>query len=148
MVIQTKFHGEQEIISEQILRFPSGIPGFLEEKEFVLFPIEDTPLLTLQSIHTKEIAFIMTEPFSFFPQYEFELPQDIIENLNIKSKKDISIFVFLTIKEPFNQTTANLQAPIVINHSNLLGKQLILNIKDYHTKHLIINPLEIQGEGK
>ncbi|MBP2241981.1 flagellar assembly factor FliW [Cytobacillus eiseniae] len=148
MIIQTKFHGEQEIVAEQIISFPAGIPGFLEEKEFYLFPLEETALVVLQSIHTKEVAFIMTDPFSFFPQYEFELPQDSVDTLKVEAEKDLAVFVILTINDPFHQTTANLQAPIIINQKIKQGKQVILNNTTYITRHLFIEPLSTQQEGE
>lgn len=148
MIIQTKFHGEQKINNEDIISFESGIPGFLDEKEFSLFSIEGTPLKAMQSIHTKEGAFIITEPFSFFTDYEFNLPDEIIESLKIHSEKDILVFVILTVQEPFDRTTANLQAPIIINQTNKQGKQVILNPTSYTTRHHLIQPLAVQQEGK
>lgn len=148
MIIQTKFHGEQKINNEEIISFKAGIPGFIEEKEFYILPLEDTPLNVLQSIHTKEVAFIITDPFSFFTQYEFEIPQDTIESLKIESEKDVAVFAILTVKEPFDLTTANLQAPVIINQINKQGKQLILNNVCYTTRHFLVNSTVVQQEGK
>lgn len=149
MKIQTKFHGEQEIVKEEILHFEAGIPGFLDEKEFYIFPLEDTPLYVLQSIRTKEIAFIITDPFVLFAQYEFDLSQDLVESLNIQSEKEVAVFVILTVKEPFNKTTANLQAPLIINQKNKQGKQFIINNSPYTARHLIAEPPTKQlEEGK
>lgn len=145
MNIQTKFHGKQEINKDNIIYFPSGIPGFLDEKEFYMFPFEGTDLFVLQSVKTLETAFIVTDPFALFPQYEFDLPDEAIEKLEIHTEKDVATFTILTVREPFKETTANLQAPLVINHTKKLGKQVILNQTLYQTKHKIMTPLE-QGE--
>ncbi|CAM3555908.1 flagellar assembly protein FliW [Aeromicrobium ponti] len=145
MNIQTKFHGEQEVNKEDIIQFASGIPGFLEEKEFIVLPIEGTDLFVLQSVKTADVAFIITDPFLLFPQYEFELPQEVLEKLEIQSEKDVVTFAILTVREPFQNTTANLQAPVIINQTRKLGKQVILNNPAYQTKHSIMTPQE-QGE--
>ncbi|WHY33790.1 flagellar assembly protein FliW [Cytobacillus firmus] len=145
MKIQTKFHGEQEINKDDIIQFPSGIPGFLEEKEFYILPFEGTDLFVLQSVKTTEVAFIVTDPFVLFPQYEFDLPEEALEKLEIQSNKDVATFAILTVREPFQETTANLQAPLVINQTKKLGKQIILNQTTYQTKHKIMTPQE-QGE--
>lgn len=142
MNIQTKFHGKKEMNSKEVIRFQTGIPGFIEEKEFCILPIEGTELFVLQSIHTQNVAFIITDPFSIFPQYEFDLPQESIENLEIESEKDIAIFVILTVKDPFQETTANLQAPVIINQHKKQGKQIILTNTNYQTKHKIQAPQE------
>ncbi|MBX9974392.1 flagellar assembly protein FliW [Cytobacillus firmus] len=145
MNIQTKFHGEQEINKDDIIQFPSGIPGFLEEKEFFILPLEGTELFVLQSVKTTEVAFIVTDPFALFPQYEFDLPEEALEKLGIQKEKDVATFAILTVREPFEETTANLQAPLVINQTKKLGKQVILNHTPYQTKHKIMTPQE-QGE--
>ncbi|MBU8771531.1 flagellar assembly protein FliW [Cytobacillus oceanisediminis] len=145
MNIQTKFHGEQEINKEDVINFPSGIPGFLDEKEFYILPLEGTDLFVLQSVKTTEVAFIVTDPFALFPQYEFDLPKEALEKLEIQSDKDVATFAILTVRDPFEETTVNLQAPLVINQTKKIGKQIILNQTPYQTKHKIVTPQE-QGE--
>ncbi|OMF61481.1 flagellar assembly protein FliW [Paenibacillus sp. FSL R5-0490] len=145
MNIQTKFHGEQEINKDDIIYFPSGIPGFLEEREFFILPLEGTDLFVLQSVKTTEVAFIVTDPFVLFPQYEFDLPEETLGKLEIQSAKDVATFAILTVRDPFEETTANLQAPLVINQTKKIGKQIILNQTPYKTKHKIMTPQE-QGE--
>lgn len=145
MNIHTKFHGEQEINKDDIIHFPSGIPGFLDEKEFYILPLEGTDLFVLQSVKTPELAFIVTDPFVLLPQYEFDLPDETIEKLEIQTEKDVVTFAILTLREPFKDTTANLQAPLVINQTKKLGKQVILNQTSYQTRHKIMTPQE-QGE--
>ncbi|MCM3246112.1 flagellar assembly protein FliW [Cytobacillus oceanisediminis] len=145
MNIQTKFHGVQEINQDDIINFPSGIPGFLEEKEFYILPLEGTDLFVLQSVKTPEVAFIVTDPFVLFPQYEFDLPKEALEKLGIQTDKDVATFAILTVRDPFEETTANLQAPLVINQTKKIGKQIILNQTPYQTKHEIMTPQD-QGE--
>ncbi|WP_282141022.1 flagellar assembly protein FliW [Cytobacillus oceanisediminis] len=145
MNIQTKFHGEQEINKDDIIYFPSGIPGFLDEKEFYIFPLDGTDLFVLQSVKTTEVAFIVTDPFALYPQYEFDLPEEALEKLEIQSDKDVATFAILTVRDPFEETTVNLQAPLVINQTKKIGKQIILNQTPYQTKHKIMTPQE-QGE--
>lgn len=145
MNIQTKFHGEQEINKDDIIHFPSGVPGFLDEKEFYILLLEGTDLFVLQSVKTPEVAFIVTDPFVLFPWYEFDLPDETIEKLGIQLDRDVATFAILTVREPFRETTANLQAPLVINQTKKIGKQIILNQTPYQTKHKIMT-LHEQGE--
>lgn len=54
MLIQTKFLGEVKLNSEQLWRFPKGVPGFEDQKEFVLLPIEGNSFFqVLQSTQKK-----------------------------------------------------------------------------------------------
>jgi len=135
MNIATKYHGEIEIHEADIVRFEQGVPGFLDEKQFVLLPLHDTPFVILQSIKTPALGFVMIEPFSYFPTYEIDLDDATCEQLSLKAEKDVAVYVILTVAEPFDDTTANLQAPVVINVHKRLGKQVILTNAPYKTKH-------------
>ncbi|MCM3162338.1 flagellar assembly protein FliW [Metabacillus litoralis] len=136
MELNTKYHGVINIEEEEIIRFESGIPGFSEETKFILLPLEEnSPYYIMQSLKTSELGFVVTEPFSFFKDYEFRLGESEKEALNIKEDSKIQVLSILSLKEPFSNTTANLQAPVVINHTNKLAKQIILNDTKYTTRH-------------
>ncbi|WP_060788342.1 flagellar assembly protein FliW [Geobacillus zalihae] len=135
MNIDTKYHGTVAVKEEDIIRFPHGLPGFADEKRFVLLPLADTPFVILQSVETPALGFVLIEPFSYFPSYEFELDEATVEQLDIESERDVAVYVILTVADPFDNTTANLQAPVVINVRKRLGKQVILTNTPYKTKH-------------
>lgn len=137
-MIQTKYHGEIEINKEDIVYFEKGIPGFLEEHEFVILPLsENQSFSVLQSVTTHYAAFVVTSPFDFFKDYHFQLDDSVVEELELESENDVYILSILTIASPFEKTTANLQAPIIINTSNRKAKQVILNDGNYKIKHPI-----------
>ncbi|WML46087.1 flagellar assembly protein FliW [Neobacillus sp. PS3-40] len=138
MPIKTKYHGEIEINMQDILHFEKGIPGFLEEKEFIILPLSDDQTFSvMQSVVTEYLAFVITSPFHFFQAYDFQLEDSVVEELGLKTEKEVQVISILTIEEPFERTTANLQAPIIINTSNQKAKQVILNQEHYKTKHPI-----------
>lgn len=140
MKIETRYQGQIEVASEEIITFEKGIPGFEDEKRFVILPFaEDTPFFILQSTDTSQLAFVLTEPFSYFQEYEIDLSKEILEELSIEKESDVVIFSILTVQEPFEKTTANLQAPIVVNKNHRKGKQIVLNNTNYQTKHLLFN---------
>ncbi|WP_445613097.1 flagellar assembly protein FliW [Geobacillus sp. YF-1] len=135
MKVRTKYHGEIDIAEQDIVRFPHGLPGFANEKRFVPLPLADTPFVILQSVDTPALGFVLIEPFSYFPSYEFELDEATVEQLEIESERDVAVYVILTVADPFHETTANLQAPVVINVRQRTGKQVILTNTAYKTKH-------------
>lgn len=138
MIIKTKYHGETQIQEEQIIIFANGLPGFSDEKKFVILPLsEDSPFVVLQSAETAELAFIVASPFVFFKDYGFDLDETTVEFLEIEAAEDVEVMAILTIEEPFEKSTANLMAPIVVNRKKMLGKQVILHDSPYQTKHLI-----------
>lgn len=137
-MIQTKYHGEIEINTGEILHFEKGIP-LLDEKEFVLLPLSDDQTFSImQSVNTPYVAFVISSPFNFFKDYEFKLEDAVLEELEIKAEKDVMVFSILSVGDPFETTTANLQAPVIVNRSNHQSKQVILNDQRYNTKHFII----------
>lgn len=147
MKINTKYLGEVEINEEKIIHFDSGIPSFLDEKKFIFLPFgEGTPFFILQSIVTPELGFVVVSPFQFFQDYQAKLSDATIEALQIENETDVALFVILTVQDPFSNTTANLQGPVVINSKKQKGKQIALNNPDYGTKHLLM-PQTVGKEG-
>ena len=61
----------------------------------------------------------------------------LYKRLKIGNKEDVATFGILTVKDPFDETTINLNGPIIINTKEKLGKQLVLNDGNYHTKHVL-----------
>ncbi|WP_307472386.1 flagellar assembly protein FliW [Cytobacillus purgationiresistens] len=136
MKVETKYQGEMEIAKEDIVIFASGLPGFQEDNEFVLLPfLKELPYFILQSVKTPNLAFVVVDPYPFFPDYQYQLSDANIHSLKINAPQDVATFVILTLKEPFALSTANLQGPLVINVKEQLGKQLILQGPAYQTKH-------------
>lgn len=148
MKIKTKYHGEITIDERQIIHFENGLPGFLEEKQFIILPLTDNQIyLILQSIQTPEIAFVITNPFFFYKDYEFKLEDGVVEQLGIKEPGDVQVLNILTIHDPFEKTTINLQAPIIINTKNNRAKQVILNYDHYTTREPLFQKTEVKEKG-
>jgi flagellar assembly factor FliW len=137
MKLQTKFEELIEINESDILYFEQGLPGFETEKQFVLIPMEGTPFSILQSVATTELAFITADPFVFFKEYDFELSVTDQEQLNIKKPEDVTVKLIVTVAEQFKKSRANLQAPIVINNVQKIGKQVVLTDPKYNTRHFL-----------
>ncbi|ADP34036.1 flagellar assembly protein FliW [Bacillus atrophaeus] len=138
MFIKTKYHGQTNVKKEQMIVFESGLPGFSEEKQFVILPLsEDSPFVVLQSVVTENLAFIVVSPFVFFKGYEFDLSESAAELLEIENIEDVEVMTILTMEEPFEKSTANLLAPIIVNRKNMLAKQVVLHNSSYTTKHPI-----------
>lgn len=144
MKMHTKYSGELEINEAEIIRFSQGIPSFDEEQSFVLLPFSDNPgaFYILQSSQTPGLAFIVMDPFQFFPDYTAKLSDQTMETLDIEAESDVTLLVMLTLKDTWETSSANLRGPVVINHKKQLGKQIILNDSDYHTRHALAVPVK------
>lgn len=147
MKINTKYHGEKDIQEKDLLFFANGLPGFEEEKQFVLLDFPDNHVFfALQSVQTPELSFVVTDPFSFFIDYKIELDDATVKTLDIEQPDDVTLLLVLTVQEPFDQTTANLQAPIVINKQDKKARQIILTGTPYETRHSLFPAAAAKGE--
>lgn len=148
MKIITKHFGEIEIDHEKIINFIDGIPGFDDQKRFIIIdnPDETVPFKWLQSIDEPELAFVIINPFVFKEDYEFDLPKHVIDKLKIKEEKDVLVYSIVVIPEDITQMTANLLGPLIINTNEMLGKQIVLDDNRYTTKHYILE--NAKGKGK
>jgi flagellar assembly factor FliW len=147
MKLQTRFNETLEINESDILKFEQGLPGFEDENKFILIPMEGTPFSILQSIESPDLAFVTADPFAFFKEYDFELSDSVQEQLSIEEPSDVFVQVIVTVSEPFEKSTANLQAPIVINQKRKLGKQVVLTDTNYQTRHTLKESSFIGQEG-
>ena len=138
MNIQTAYFGEVEIETTNILNFQFGLPGFVNEKEFILLPLEENSIFqVLQSVKTAALAFIITNPYDIATSYSFDLEEATIHGLEIKDEKEVATFTIVSLKETIAKSTVNLKAPIVLNTTNKKAKQVILNNEAYSIRHLI-----------
>ena len=135
--INTLRVGELEIEEQDVVRFADGIPAFEDEHEFVVLPYEEgTPYMFLQSMMTPELAFLMTDPFVFFPDYSFELDDENMEKLAINSMDDVLVCTLISVpRSGVADMTTNLLAPVVINRHTMQARQIVLEKTQYTTKH-------------
>jgi len=138
MLVDTKYLGKQDIEEDKIIYFETGIPGFQEEKKFVVLDIPGNDVMQImQSLQNTNLAFFITNPYHFYRDYSFKLDDGVIDSLAIKDEKEVVIFVIMTIQDPFENSTLNLRAPVIINSVKKIGKQFILNDDDYPLKAAI-----------
>ena len=115
--------------------FEKGIPGFEDYKYFNLNIIKDNE--KFYSIVSKEddnIGFISISPFDIKKDYEIDLDDEFVRDLDIKSEKDVLVLCLITLGKTLKDSTANLKAPIIINIKNNRGRQLILQDDKYKIK--------------
>ncbi|WP_096550434.1 flagellar assembly protein FliW [Ureibacillus thermosphaericus] len=127
MQIHTKFLGEVEIQEEEVITLTSGLLGLEEYTKYVLLPLDkDSPLAIFQSIEESQIGFVVAYPFAFKKDYAFDISEVDRKELQVEKKEDLIAYSIVTLKEPFEESTLNLLAPIVINSVKKCGKQIVL----------------------
>lgn len=143
MKIQTAYMDDIEINEADIICFEHGIPGFEEERQFILLPISsDSIYQVLQSVITKELAFIVASPYIAIKDYSFELEEATVETLKINDEREVAVLGIVTLKETLASSTINLKAPIVINTTNKKAKQVILDNSQFTIHQPLSNSKE------
>lgn len=136
MRIDTKFFGSVDIEEKNVIDFADGIPGFENLNKFVILDIDDNPnLKCLQSIENSNICLLIMIPWEFFKDYQIELTDKEIEELEIQKETDAAIYNVVTVRN--DKFTANLLAPIIVNVIKNKGKQIILQNKEYEIRQEI-----------
>jgi flagellar assembly factor FliW len=112
---------------DSILRFEEGLIGLSECKDFVLMETEDlSPFRLLQSIEKPDIGFLVVEPQAVMRDYYTIVPQREWETVRLTNPADYLAFVICVIGSKPSESTGNFQAPLIINHRKMIGKQVIL----------------------
>ena len=150
MLLQTKHFGEIEIEEEKIITFQGGLLGFEDIKRYIVIENKDkeVPFNWLQSVDEPELAFVVTNPYTFAQDYEFDIPQKVVDDLEIKSIKDVMILVIAVVPEDIQKMTINLRGPIIINLKNKRVKQIVLNSEKYSLKHRIFKETKVSCAGE
>ena len=145
MKIKTIRFGELEIGSDEIITFPEGILGFPELHRYCLVdPGDDTLILWMQSLDDTNVAFPVLEPKIFKNDYIVKLSSQELKQLRLENINQSIVFTILTIPKDVTQMTSNLKAPIVVNLSEQVGRQVVLQENEYTLKHLMFRELKAQ----
>ncbi|AOZ93237.1 flagellar assembly protein FliW [Paenibacillus crassostreae] len=128
-----KHHMQQDL---KIVTFPKGLPGFELLKEFTVQQYDEL-FSVLISVDNPSVAFIVVNPFDFYPNYEFDVSDDLLEEIEITSREQVNIRCIVTWHSNRNKVTLNLLAPIIINSEKHSGKQVVLQNVSYTTRQLL-----------
>jgi flagellar assembly factor FliW len=144
--VNTANFGEMQVEEGGIITFSQGIPGFEHLHRFTIVQLgEDIPFSYLQSVDDGELSLLVTNPFIFYPDFEFKLTETVKKDLNIDGEEAISVVSVVSIRDSMEDATINLLAPIIINMRASLGRQVILHDSKYLTRHQLI-PAQARAE--
>lgn len=112
---------------QDVLYFSDGLPGFPRSRNFSLVSMsEESPFQVLQSLDEADVSFIVTVPWLFFPDYDFELSELEQSELGITTVEETVVFSPVTLDAEQQRIYLNLLGPIVINSTTRQGRQVVL----------------------
>ncbi len=134
MTIQTSRFGTLEVDPEKAIVFSRGILGFPGAGRFALIaPEAEGSFYWLQSMDVPDLAFVVTDPLLFVPDYNVNLREETRLQLGINQVSDIQILII--VNKVGDTLTGNLQGPLVIHSVTRQAMQVVLNEKRYQTRH-------------
>ena len=131
--LQTRF-GDVNYDPEKVVRFPEGLIGFEQLRDFLVMPNEkDDVLFCLQSVEEGHLAFLLVNPALFFPDYQVVPSPMVREKLGIEA--DDQYFVLTTITFHQDESiTLNLLAPVIYTPKTDRAVQIVLDGSEYQAK--------------
>ncbi len=137
MEIQTTRFGPMEVDGERIMTFPKGLLGFPNHQRFALIQTnEENYFFWLQCVEDPNLAFVITDPSTFFKDYEVPLREELQQELNLSDPAMAQVFVICNKVDEW--LTGNLLGPIVVNVENRVGQQVVLTEKKWTTRQPLL----------
>ncbi|NCO00876.1 MAG: flagellar assembly protein FliW [Epsilonproteobacteria bacterium] len=108
------------------MKFDISVPllGFDNIKQVELQKIDDI-FMKMQAVEDEHISFTLINPF-VLREYDFEVPKNIQELLEIDKDSNLLILNILLVQTPIEDSIVNFIGPLVFNTDNKKAAQIIL----------------------
>jgi flagellar assembly factor FliW len=132
---KTRYFGELENDGQGTVEFREGIPGFENERLFILIERPDLkPLVFMQSLATPGLCFLTLPVFTVIPDYRLGLAEADRSELDLPLQpvigRDVACLVIGNVGGD-GTVTVNLLAPLVIHLKTRRAVQAILSESGY-----------------
>lgn len=128
----TSRFGSVTVAADRIISFVQGVPGFEKLKRFILIDHDiDGVFRWLQAVDDPAVAFLLTDPNQFKPDYAVPLRKTDADALGAQDTKDLVTLVMVCVSRDAKELSLNLKGPVVFNAGNMLAIQCVLDRDDY-----------------
>lgn len=118
----------------QVIEFVEGLLGFPDLHRYVLVDHRKGVFMWLQSLEDPSVAFLVVDPWAFFPDYSPEVPDKDVEALELKEPYNFSLFCLVTVPDDPRKMTVNLRGPVVVNLNNRRARQVVVSNPEYDVR--------------
>lgn len=125
MEIQTKFYGPVSYEAQETVVFPAGLPGFERYTQFLPLQPAGSVFGCLQSLEDPMLAFVIISPYKVCPDYSIRLTAEDVQALKLEKLEDAEMLAIVSIRPKLEDSSVNLQAPLVINKVSRIGRQVL-----------------------
>ena len=114
-----------------VLEMVQPMAGFPDQRRFALARLDDTGLVCdLHSLDDPGLRFVVVPPTTFFADYAPEIGDSVVTELGVESEDDVLALVVVTLGDRPEDATANLMAPVLVNHRTRRAGQFLLDDAD------------------
>ncbi len=122
---------------EKALEFPLGLPGFKQAHRYVLTQTDqERPFAWLRSLDNENLAFAIIEAYQLVPDYVIDIADEELATIGQPSPKECAVLLILRVDvdEKSVKIYANLRAPVILNTTKRLARQIILPDADNYSE--------------
>ena len=139
MKITNGIIGDIEVEEGSVIEFPEGMLGLPQFKRYIIVRDPNAePFLRLQCVDEPSIGFLTIDPaFADTGYKDYVLAQDP-DNQILDPAEEIVMLVVCIVSADGSDLTCNLQAPVIINHKTMKGRQIVLIESPYSIHHSLV----------
>jgi len=147
--IETANFGNLDYDEAMTIEFPAGLPGYPDDRQFVLLDMEETDdtFFWLQSVDDGEVCFPLMDVYKALPDYDPHVNPEELTELGEMGSDSLEIYNIAVIPSDLSQTRVNLRAPVIFNRDTRKAKQVICANEDYAVRYYIMNDLRAAMQG-
>lgn len=144
MQTMSTLSGPLVVEPDKVITFPSGLIGFPQYHRYVIIDrAEGEGLLKyLQCVDEPDLGFVTLDPRAVFDDYHPDVPSEELEEVEVQTLDDALLLCVVVVPADIREMTCNLRAPVVINPTRRIAKQIISISPEYDIRYRIFPVLQ------
>lgn len=140
--------GQLNVPQSSIFHFANGLNGFETYTEFALLPAAREGLFWLQAVASRDVVFLLIDPFVASPGFEVDLAATERTSLQLDNPMDVLVLAIVTLPAGSDTTpTANFRGPIVLNARVRVAGQVMSAVPGHEVRTPVdLHALPARGE--
>ncbi|MEO7361277.1 MAG: flagellar assembly protein FliW [Gemmatimonadaceae bacterium] len=127
--------GQVQVPVTSVFYFANGLHGFETHFEFALVPAAREGLFWLQSLTSRDVVFLLIDPFVAVPGFEVDLGVTESAQLKLDNPMDVLVFAIVTLPAGnVGSPTANFRGPIVLNARARVASQIMSAVPGHEVR--------------
>lgn len=127
--------GQVQVPVTSVFHFANGLHGFETHYEFALIPAAREGLFWLQSLASRDVVFLLIDPFVALPGFEVDLGLTERAQLKLDNPMDVLVFAIVTLPAGAEAApTANFRGPIVLNARARVASQVMSAVQGHEVR--------------